>query len=222
MKPIMKGQIYEILPLSNGIIFSYCKDILGDKVIVSYKMISFDNGGYTDVAKNIYLLTKFGTNYRAVVAYCDNYIKAKAIVLPGNRVFLLLPNGVARMLDADTSELWMGELTYRGNPPSDIALYKNTLWASYDESNVLLRFNVSTMREELRIGGNHSPFNKPRDLFVDGENVMVCNSGSHKLTQVNLNSYTVFDFEEFEEPVYQYVRVGDYRFVILESGLYLL
>jgi hypothetical protein len=32
----------------------------------------------------------------------------------------------------------------------------------------------------------------------------------------------VDELEEFEEPVYQYVSVGDKRFVLLESGVYLI
>ena len=85
-----------------------------------------------------------------------------------------------------------------------------------------MRYNLSTMREELRIGGNKSPFNRPEGLFVEGDNIMVCNSGSAKLIQVNLNSYSVFDYEDFEEPIRRYVKVGDYRFAVLDSGLYLI
>ena len=51
---------------------------------------------------------------------------------------------------------------------------------------------------------------------------MVSNQGSKKLLQVNLNSYTVFEYETFEEPLYQYVNVKENRFAVLESGLYLI
>lgn len=87
---------------------------------------------------------------------------------------------------------------------------------------MLLRYNLSTMREELRIGGNKSPFSRPEGLFVEGDSVMVCNSGSSKLIQVDLNSYSVFEYEDFEEPIHQYVQVGDCRFAVLDSGLYLI
>ena len=83
MKKVFAGEVYEVMPLSGGIIFSYCKDTLEDNnVVVAYKMISFENGKFTDVAKNIYLLTKFGNSYKAVAALCDNYITVKSIVLP--------------------------------------------------------------------------------------------------------------------------------------------
>jgi len=47
MKRIFEGQVYEILPLSNGIIFSYCKEIIDQNVVVSFKMLSFETGRIT-------------------------------------------------------------------------------------------------------------------------------------------------------------------------------
>lgn len=222
MKKVFSGEVYEVLPISNGIIFSYCKDVIEENTVVAYKMITFDNGRFTDIAKNIYLLTKFGNNYKAVAAICDNYITAKSIVLPNSKVFLLSADGEARLLGADALPVWTGELKYRGCNATDIALYKNALWASFADCNVLLRYNLTAMREELRIGGNKSPFDKPSGLFVDGDTVMVSNVGSSKLIEVNLNTYSVFDYEEFSEPVRQYAKVGENRFAVLDSGLYLL
>lgn len=222
MKKVFSGEVYEVLPISNGIIFSYCKDVVEQSTVVAYKMITFDNGRFTDIAKNIYLLTKFGNNYKAVAAICDNYITAKSIVLPNSKVFLLSADGEARLLGADALPVWTGELKYRGCNATDIALYKNALWASFADCNVLLRYNLTAMREELRIGGNKSPFDKPSGLFVDGDTVMVSNVGSSKLIEVNLNTYSVFDYEEFSEPVRQYAKVGENRFAVLDSGLYLL
>lgn len=222
MKEIFHGEVYEILPLSNGIVFSYCKDVIDDNVIVAFKMLSFDNGRFTDVAKNIYLLTKFGNNYKMVVDNCDNYITVKSIILPNSKVFLLSADGLAQLIDTDGIPIWKGMLSYRTYTASDIVLYKSCLWACYSECNAMLRYNLNTMREELRIGGNRSPFNKPKSLFVEGENVIVSNQGSQKLTKVNLESYVVTDCEEFPEPVNQYVKVGNYRFVLLKSGIYMI
>ncbi len=222
MKQVFSGEVYDVLPTSNGIIFSYRKDTIEDNIVVAYKMITFDNGRFTDVAKNIYLITKFGNNYKAAVALCDNYITAKSLVLTGGKVFLLLDGGKALIVDNDSTPLWTGELKYRGYSATDVALYKNALWASFAECNVLLRYNLSSMREELRIGGNKSPFDKPSGLFVEGDKVMVSNLGSNKLIEVDLNSYSVFEYEELEEPVKQYVKVDNNRFVVLDSGLYFI
>lgn len=222
MKQIFEGEVYEILPLSNGIIFSYCKDILDGNVTVSYKMISFDNGRFTDVAKNIYLLAKFGSNYQAVVKHCDNYITTKSIILPSGKVLLLSKDGTTKLVDTDSTIVWQGNLNYRTFTPSDILIYKNSLWTCFSDCNVLLRYNLTNMREELRIGGNKSPFDKPFNMFLDGENVIVCNKGSNKLIKVNLENYTVLEGDCFEEEVLQYVKSDIYRFVILKSGLYMI
>ncbi len=222
MKKIFSGEIFEVLPLTNGIIFSYCRNTIEDNIIVAYKMISFDNGKFSDVAKNIYLITKFGNNYKAVVEHCDNYITVKSIVLPNGKVFLMSADGTAQLLDNDASAVWTGSLIYRSCTPGDIVLHNNALWVCYPDCDILLRYNLSTMREELRIGGNKSPFNKPRDIFLEGDNAMISNQGSKTLTQINLKDYTVFDYETFEEPLYQYINIAGNRFAVLESGLYLI
>ena len=222
MKQIFAGEIYEVMPLSGGIIFSYCKEKIDDNIVVAYKMISFDNGRFTDVAKNIYLITKFGNNYKAVASVCDNYITVKSIVLPNGKVFLLSTDGTAQLLDNDATPVWTSDLTYRSCKPTDTVLWGNALWISYADCNAILRYNLSTMREELRIGGNKSPFDKPCDLFLEGDDAFVCNKGSNKLMKVNLNTYEVFECDSFEEPLYQYININDNRFVVLESGLYLI
>jgi hypothetical protein len=96
MQKIFEGEIFDVLPITNGIIFSYCKDTVDDNILISYKMITFDNGRIADVAKNIYLITKFGNNYRAVAAQCDNYITVKSILLPNGKVFLMQTDGTAK------------------------------------------------------------------------------------------------------------------------------
>lgn len=222
MKQVFEGEVYEILPSSNGIIFSYCKEKLEDKVVVAYKMVSFENGCFTDIAKNIYLMTKFGTNYKTVVEHCDNYITAKSHILPSGKVLLLLNDGTAKLIDTDSTVVWQGNLTYRTTTASDIVIHKNSLWASFADCNILLRYNLSNMREELRIGGSKSPFDKPKNMFLDGDCALVCNHGSNSLTRVNLESYVVVEEENFEEEIFQYLKTDIYKFVILSSGLYML
>lgn len=222
MERIFAGEIYEVVPQPNGIVFSYCKSSDEDRVLVAYKMLSLDNGMLTDVAKNIYLLSKFGSNYRAAAANCGNYVTAKAIVMPNGRAFACSDSGDTVIIDGDGELLYKGELCYRNQPPADIAAYGNSLWACYARQGVLLRFNMSTMREELRIGGINSPFDKPNDIFIDGSTAVVSCIGSNKLIKVDLNSYTVSDFKEFSEPVYSYVKIREYDFVLMESGLYVI
>ena len=222
MKRVFNGKVYEMIPQKSGMVFPYRKGGDDKNALVCLKMLSIDTGILSDVAKNVYFISKFGANYRASLELCSNYVMSRALVLPSGRVFLSSDNGNSYLIDGDGLPVWSGDFKYRDESPSDIAIYKNCLWASYLKAGVLLRFNLSTMREELRIGGKNSPFNRPNDIFIDGRTAYVSNIGSNKLLKVDLSSYTVEDYREFSEPVYGYARINKYEFVLLESGIYLL
>lgn len=222
MKQIFSGTVYDVLQTQNGILFSYYKDVLEDQIIIGYKLLSFDTGRFSDVTNHVYLVTKFGYNYRAAIKYCNNYILTRSIILPNSKIFMLKENGEAMLLDTDASPIWQGNLSYRGCNATDIGIYKNNLWAAYSQSNVLLRYNLSNMREELRIGGNNSPFSTPKSMFIKDDTAIIANHSSKKLVSVNLDSYVVSELEELPETVNQYIESGKYRFVVLKSGLYML
>ncbi len=223
MEKLFEGKVYEILPLSNGIIFSYLKDELEIGDYVEYKMISFDNRRLSNVVKSTYMLAKFGMDSKEIKRICENYITIKSLILPGGRVFLLEPDGKAHLVDALGEIIYSGDLTYKGNKPSDISLVGGALWAAYPDCDVILKYSLATMREELRIGGAKSPFSRPVDIFpISEEEIIVSNEGDATLVKVNLNNYSVSVEERFLEPVKQYIEVSNHRFVILESGLYIL
>lgn len=223
MKKIFDGEVYEVLPLKGGIIFSYCKETDGENVLVAYRMLSFDNGRFSNVENDIYLITKFGNNYRSIATLCENHIKTKTINLPSGKIFLMQPDGTAQLVDNDASPVWTGRLSYKNTTPSDIALHDNSLWAVYPDCNVLLSYNLATMREELRIGGGKaSPLNRPRTISINDNRITVCNLESRNIIEVDLANYKVREVESFDEPVYQYLEVAGNRFALLESGLYYL
>ncbi len=222
MKRIFSGEVYEIISQNGSMVFTYCKKANDNGVLIGYKMISDEKYEPTDVAKNIYLLSKFGSNYRASSELCSNYVKARTAELPSGVLCLLSDIGKTYLVDQNGMPIWSGALSYKGENPADIAVYKNNLWACYKEANVLLRFNLSTMREELRIGGKNSPFSGPVNIFVEGNIATISNMGSNKLLDVDLDSYVVTEKEEFSEKVYSYVKFKDQRCVLLESGLYVI
>ena len=82
------------------------------------------------------------------------------------------------------------------------------------------------MREELRIGGSSgdSSFSGPCGLWADQvkNTLIVCNSTENNMLEVNLKTYTVHKFHEFDEPVKKYVNIDSHELVILDSGLYML
>lgn len=222
MKKIFDGKIYEVLPKTDGIIFPYQKAVVDEGDIVWYKMLSLENSVMTDVSETIYMNMKFGSNYNVAVGVCNNFVSEKALILPDGRTLLCAENGQVFIIDTDGMINISGEIKYRDAVPSAIAFYKNSIWASFCESNVLIRFNIATMRAELRIGGKESPFDAPEDIFICGECAYVCNAGSNKIIKVNLESFSVEDYYNFEEPVHQYVKSGNFEFALLDSGLYVI
>jgi len=223
MEQLFQGKVYEILPTQDGIIFSYANREYEEGMIeISYKMISFDTRRITDIAKNIYMINKFGNSYKMMERLCDNYVTAKSIILPGGKVFLLHDDGSAQVVDADGEPLWTGTLIYHHHLPSDAVLFSDGLWVAYENANVLLKYSLQNMRLELRVGGNNSPFEGPCDLFAEAGELVVCNKNSGTIKSINLNTYNVLEYEKFDEPLLQYVCVKGYRFVALESGLYVI
>ena len=222
MKKVFDGKIYEVLAKSDGLIFPYQKSVIDEGVVVWYKMLSIENCTLTDVSENIYLNIKFGSNYNIAVGISKNFVAEKALVLPDGRTLLCNENGQVFIIDADGMINISGEIKYRDETPSAITFYKNSIWASFRENNVLIRFNIATMRAELRIGGNTSPFSSPESVFVDGEWAYVCNSGANNVVKVNLESYSVEELYTFNEPVLRYVKSGKFEFVQLASGLYVI
>ncbi len=222
MKKIFDGKIYEVLPKSDGIIFPYQKAVIDQGDVVWYKMLSIENSTLTDVSENIYMNIKFGSNYNIAASVCKNFVAEKALVLPDGRTLLCNGQGQVFIIDADGMINISGEIKYRDEAPSAIAYYKNSIWASFRENNVLIRFNIATMRAELRIGGKTSPFASPEDIFVDGEFAYVCNGKANNIIKVNLESYSVEEHYNFEEPILSYLKSGSFEFVLLDSGLYVI
>lgn len=220
MKRIFAGEVYDIISQPNGVVFSYCKEKSDDQILVSYKMYSLETDKTTDVAKNIYLLSKFGSNYRAITSCFENHITVKSVIFPNGKIFTLERDGIAKLFSEEGEILWQGSLIYRGKSPSDISFYKNALWCCYSDANAILRYNILTMREELRIGGAVSPFVNPCDIFVNGENAVLSTPTTNKLVKVNLETFEAQDYKEFTESVYSFVKVKDTSFVLLDSGVY--
>ena len=223
MKPIYEGEVIEVIATENGLAFSYCEKKEENQLTVAFKLLSFESGKITNVAKNIYQLSKFGTAYKAFSMQAENYITCKVITFPGEQMLILETNGTIKILDTDSSLLYEGKLNFVGEAPSGIALFGDKLWCSYKNKNVLVRYSINTMREELRIGGGReTPFNAPTDILVDGNYAYVCSSSSSALLKVDLNTYALDVYKEFDTPLKQYLRVNNFEFVVNQNGIYMI
>ncbi|MCQ2454689.1 MAG: hypothetical protein MJ090_00880 [Clostridia bacterium] len=222
MERIFDGEVYDLILKNGELVLSYCKSSYESTVYVGYKMIGEDGKELLDVAKSVYLFSKFGNNFNASSELSSNYILAKTAELSNGFICIISDTGNAYLIDQNGMPVWTGNMDYRNEAPSDICAYKNSIWACYSDSGVLIRFNIKTMREELRIGGKNTPFNKPNNIFIEDNTATISNVGSNKLISVNLETYVVTEKEEFSESVYSYAAFKDKKYVLLESGLYIL
>lgn len=222
MDKISPHKALSLLALPAGFVFAYPFEISTDTMKVGYKMVSFDTGKISNVTRSIYTLTKFGSEHKAFDSRIKNFIYCHSALLDDGRVFVVEKDGSAMLFHYDSKPLWEGRLTYGGMSPSCIAAVGETLWASYADRNTLVKYNINTMREELRIGGSSSPFGSPCSIFPAGAKLFVCNSDSRDIWKIDTTNYTTELYYRFEEPVYDYKFIDKYEIVCLESGIYLL
>ncbi len=223
MRKLHDESALRIFKDGNGIIIAYAQDSSNGRIAIKYKRVSFDTGRATGLSKNDFLYFRFGGSFTSFEMQLPNHLSWRTVVLPDSNILAVNPEGVAKVLDGEAAIVWQGRITYQGMGPSDIALYKDTIWASFGRGNALVRYNLRSKREELRIGGGvSSAFADPGSVWVEDNIMTVCNTERHNLLRVNLDSYEVFKYAEFEEPVYQYLTVGKAEFVLLDSGLYVI
>ncbi len=225
MKKLFADEIFDILEYDDGFIVVYRRGEVQDRVVVSYKSVQLDTGTVVQRTRADYNYIKFGE-----VDPTDGMLPSEAITcscakLDNGSIFIVNRNGNAKILDSDGNLEWQGTIKYKECGPASIAHQGHTLWASFPERNALIRFNIRTMREELRIGGsNDSSFSGPKGLWInESEGLLtVCNSKANNILEVNMKTYTVHERAVFSEPVHRYLRIGKKELAVLDSGLYLL
>ena len=223
MKKLHNNTALKCFKCENGIIIAFTQATEQGRTVVKYKKISFVDGRASFLSKSDFLYYRFGSNFTSFDMQLPNHLTWKTALLPDSNILAVSKSGEAKILDYDATTVWQGTMAYKGIGPSDIALHKNTLWASFGEGNALIRYNLSSKREELRIGGGEaSAFANPGGIHISENTMIVCNTAKNELLKVNLETYEVFKYAEFPEPVYQYLTVGQAEFVLLESGLYVL
>ncbi len=222
MDRISPHRALSLLALPSGFVFAYPFEISSDSMKVGYKMVTFDTGKISNVTGTIYTLTKFGPAYRTFKGKIKNFITSLSAVFDDGRVFVSEKDGSAILFGQSGESLWEGKLTYQGLLPTAIAASGETLWAAYSEKNTLVKYNINSMREELRIGGSSSPFSSPAAIFLAGNKLFVCNEGSKDIWKIDTTDYSTEMYYKFEEKVFDYKFIDKYEIVCLESGIYLL
>ncbi|MBQ8549887.1 MAG: hypothetical protein IKL44_00855 [Clostridia bacterium] len=223
MQQIFDSSALSIFPLSDGMIFAYCQDRDGDLMTVAFKSISFDDGKMINVTSDFFSIAKFGAQYKSLLFQVENPVTCKVAYLPNGNTFIADQDGNAKIINRDLSIVWSGELTHKGCPVSGVAVDGSSLWCSFKDSSILVRYNTRTMRDELRLGGGkNTVIGAPKGIYISDGIMRVCDCEAGKIHEINLSSYSMSVYREFDEPVHQYIKVRSHELVLLDSGIYLL
>ncbi len=222
MDKVFGSNILQVLPTADGLLIAYYSEISENKATVAFKKIVFETGAISNVQKGYFLVEKFGINYKAFEEQIQNYITCRVVELSNGSTLVFERNGNAKIFDSDAKVTWTGAFKYKNCPITSAALRRKNLWVSYANENAIIRYNITTMREELRLGGVSSPLENPKGLYIDNNEMIVCSSKTKKLLRVDLSSYAISDYLEFDEHVHEYIVSNGYEFVLLDSGLYLI
>ena len=214
-----------MLPEDTGFLFAAQQRVFEDKLVIGYKLFSFDTVTLKPITRQVYLDAKFGPTFSHFSHQIKEFLSCRALMLEGKRVFVVYPNGAAAIFNEDGSVHWHGDILYQEEGPADALIVDENIWFSFPKGGAIIRYSLHTMREELRIGGKKLPtFHSPSGLWRYGntDNLLVCCPPADKIIRVNLTSYEVEDFAAFEEPVHQYLKIRSNEVVLLNSGIYKL
>lgn len=226
MKRIHKGSIFEVIPEANGMVFAFKvperenAPVKSGEIPLDFNYYNYTTGKSERVKKDIYQLAKFGANYQKIVNTCENYVLARSVLLPEGRVLLVDTDGTATFFDGKGEVIKTGMIKYRTKVPYALSLGKDGLWGSFPESDSLVRFNLDTLKSELRIGKKGDCFARPMGIVAAGNSLYISSSENNKLIKLDINSFETEDIYGFKEKIISYVTTGKREFVSLESGLY--
>lgn len=221
VKKIFDETALNILPLSDGFIIAFRKSSAkSEKMTVAYSLVSFKKGSVEPVTRNIYQLAKFGANYKIIDGILKSPFYWKAVQLPGQKLLTYYPDGKAIIFDAEVNIIWNGTVTYCGKGPNDIVYNGKEIWASFGAGKCVCRLNPNTLKEDLLIGGENSPFGTPDGLLAEENSLYVCDAKCGKIWRVDTDNYFVYEDTILGEPIHQLLKLENITLARVDSGVY--
>ena len=86
VKQIYSNDAFQLLPCQNGFIF-VVKEERDEKAVISYKMLDFERMTLSPVARNVYLLTKFGSHFEAFDSGPEDFLPYRTLFLLSYQYF---------------------------------------------------------------------------------------------------------------------------------------
>ena len=215
--------VYDIIAFSNGIIYTKKTVLENGSVKVSFYGYDIKRMQNTPVTKSVYLLNKYGPEYKKIAEQLGDYVSCDADVFSSKQVVVVYPSGETGLFSPDGNMVWSSDLSYQGAEISGVVCDDRQFWSVVPKNNCVVSYSISHKKFSMRIGSKDSTsFNNPVSISKYDNELFICNKGSNKVRTINLNDYSVNDFRIFDEPVYKYLRSCGKEIVLLESGVYVL
>lgn len=222
MKKISDDSVFSLHPLPDGFLYSHLIKQGEGKVKVGFKMASFEKGVVTKVTKSIFMLSKFGANYKFFADKLKNYITCHAFPFDDGRTLVIDTDGLGVVYGEDGQELWSESFVYYDAAPSCSAVSGTTLWLCYKELSTIIKYDLKMLRQELRIGGANAPFKKPCGLFPAGTKLFVCSEENKSILKLDCITYHTENYFELDEVINDYKFINKSEIVVTKSGIYML
>ncbi len=215
--------IYDIIAFSNGIIYTKKKVLENGSVKVNFFGYDIKRMQDTPVTKSVYMLNKYGAEYKKIVEQLGDYVSCDADIMPSKHAVVVYNSGETGMFSPDGEMMWSSDLNYQGCEITGVAADGRQFWSVVPSKNCIVSYSLSHKKFSMRIGSPESTsFQNPVSIVKYDNELYVCNTLSRKIRTINLNDYSVSDFRIFDEPVYKYLRSCGKEIVVLESGVYVL
>lgn len=215
--------VYDIIAFSNGIIYTRKKTLENGSARVSFYGYDIKRMQNTPVTKSVYLLNKYGPEYKKIAEQLGDYVSCDADILPSKQVVVVYPSGETGFFSPSGDMVWSSDLLYHDCEICGAVYDNRQIWSVIPDLNCVVSYSVSHKKFSMRIGSeNSNTFEHPVSISKYDNELFICNRDSNKVRTVSLNDYSVNDFRIFDEPVYKYLRSCGKEIVVLESGVYIL
>lgn len=223
MIKVVGKNVIDLLAYQSGILFVMKEPSTNGQIKISYYSFDVSTKSIATVTKNAYLMTKFGPGYAAITERLDDYISCNAVRLSDGRVFIGYPGGEIGVFSDNGELLHSQRLSYNSKAVSSIASDGKHLWFAVPESNLVVRYNTSKLKIDLRLGSTDTDtFDFPVSVSADKDRLFVCCKNSYSVKQICFEDLTVSEYDSFIEPVLQFLKIANGEFIVLPSGIYLM
>ena len=223
MKRLYGNGVIEIIPVDDGFVFAVQQSAYDDKIVVAYKLYSFDTGACAPIKKSVYIGAKFGADIDILKLEIQNYLQSFAVKLPKRQTLILGEAGNAFVVDESGEKIKSALFLHNGEGATSAVLHHDAIWCGFSQNGVIVKYDIDTLKEDIRIsGGPKIDFGGVGSLTSADDSLLVCGGDAMKIYSINTNNFDVQEFLKFDEPVMSYTKINGNELVLLPSGIYIM